>query len=103
MEDAIAMIQKLVFDFQTVIPNDHLIIDLLELVLRNSLMSFDKEYFQQIFGIIGNTWTWKFSKGFIFTSMENLTLNFIRKKKTNFLICGIKVVIQSIQSRCWGT
>ena len=43
------MIQTLVLDLQTVIPNVHLIIDLLELVLRNSLMSFDKEYFQQSF------------------------------------------------------
>ena len=51
MEDAIAMIQKLVFDYQNVIPNTHLIIDLLGLVLRNSIMSFDREYFQQIFGI----------------------------------------------------
>ena len=55
MEDAIAIIQKLVFDFQTVIPNAHLIIDLLGLILQNSLMSFDKEYFQQIFGIIMGT------------------------------------------------
>ena len=30
--------------------------------------------------------------------MENLTINFIRKNKINFFICGIKVVIQSIQS-----
>ena len=52
MEDAIAMIQKLVVDFQMIISNAHLIIDLLVLVLRNSPMSVDKEYFQQIFGII---------------------------------------------------
>jgi len=31
------------------------VIDLLELVLKNSLMTFDKEYFQQIFGIIMGT------------------------------------------------
>ena len=52
VEDAISIIQKVVFDFQTVIPNAHLIIDLLGLVLRNSLMSFEQEYFQQSFGII---------------------------------------------------
>ena len=33
VEDAIAMIQRLVFGFQTVIPNAHLIINLLGLVL----------------------------------------------------------------------
>ena len=43
------------FDFQTIIPNAHLIIDLLGLVLRKSLMSFEKEYFQQIFDIIMGT------------------------------------------------
>jgi len=31
------------------------VIDLLELVLKNSLLTFDKEYFQQIFGIIMGT------------------------------------------------
>ena len=39
----------------TLIPNAHLIIDLLGLVLQNSLMSFDKEYVQQFFGIIMGT------------------------------------------------
>ena len=49
------MMKKLVFQFQNVIPNAHFVIDLLELVLKNSLMTFDKEYFQQIFGIIMGT------------------------------------------------
>ena len=44
METAIAMIQKLAFDFQTVVPNAQLIIGLLGLVLHNSLISFDKDY-----------------------------------------------------------
>ena len=30
-------------------------IDLVELVLKNNLLTFDKEYFQQIFGIIMGT------------------------------------------------
>ena len=51
VEDAIAMIRSLVLDFQNVIPNAHFIVELLGLVLRNSLMSFDREYFQQNFGI----------------------------------------------------
>ena len=53
--DAISRIQKLMFDFQTVIPNAHLIINLLGLVLRQSLVSFDIEYFQHFFGIIMGT------------------------------------------------
>ena len=41
--------------FQNVIPNAHFIIELLGLVLTKSMMSFDCEYFQQIFGIIMGT------------------------------------------------
>jgi hypothetical protein len=49
------MMKKLVFQFQNVIQNAHFVIELLEIVLKNSLMTFDKEYFQQIFGIIMGT------------------------------------------------
>ena len=55
VKDAIEMMKKLVFQFQNVIQNAHFVIDLLDLVLKNSLMTFDKEYFQQIFGIIMGT------------------------------------------------
>ena len=53
--DAIEIMKKLVFQFQNVIPNAHFVIELLDIVLKNSLMTFDKEYFQQIFGIIMGT------------------------------------------------
>ena len=43
LKDTIALIQKLVFDFQTVIPKVHVIIDLLDLF---------QEYFNQISDII---------------------------------------------------
>ena len=55
VDDAIEMMKKLVFQFQNVIQNAHFVIELLEIVLKNSLMTFDKEYFQQIFGIIMGT------------------------------------------------
>ena len=55
VKDAIEMMKKLVFQFQNVIQNAHFVIELLEIVLKNSLMEFDKEYFQQIFGIIMGT------------------------------------------------
>ena len=55
VEDAINSIKKLCFDFQIFIPNAHFIIDLLDLVLNSSLMVFDGEYFQQIFGLIMGT------------------------------------------------
>ena len=46
------MYPKLCFEFQKVIPNAQFMIELLELVLSNSLMIVDDEYFQQIFGFI---------------------------------------------------
>jgi len=55
VDDAINSIKKLCFDFQNVIPNAHFIIELLDLVLNSSLMVFDGEYFQQIFGLIMGT------------------------------------------------
>ena len=55
VEDAINSIRKLCFDFQEIIPNAHFIIELLDLVLHSSLMVFDGEYFQQIFGLIMGT------------------------------------------------
>ena len=55
VNDAIEMMKRLVFQFQNVISNAHFVIELLEIVLKNSLMTFDKEYFQQIFGIIMGT------------------------------------------------
>ena len=47
------MRKELVFEYKNVISNAH--IDLLEIVLENSLMEFHREYFQQIFGIIMGT------------------------------------------------
>ena len=51
MEDAIKCIKELVEEYQEVIPNANFIVELLEIILKNSLMSFDGEYFQQIFGV----------------------------------------------------
>ena len=53
--DAIEMMKRLVFQFQNVISNTHFVIELLDIVLKNSLMTFDREYFQEIFGIIMGT------------------------------------------------
>ena len=68
VEDAINSIKQLVWEYQNVIPNAEFIIELLELILKNSLMSFDGEYFQQIFGVelwaqtshrYSRTYTWQ--------------------------------------------
>jgi len=52
---AIELMKELVFEYRDVISNADFIIDLLEIVLENSLMEFHGEYFQQIFGIIMGT------------------------------------------------
>ena len=55
VEDAIKCIKELVEEYTNVILNANFIVELLEIVLRNSLMTFDGEYFQQIFGVIMGT------------------------------------------------
>ena len=55
VNDAINCIRKLCFEYQNVIPNAHFVIELLDLVLNSSLMVFNGEYFQQIFGLIMGT------------------------------------------------
>ena len=55
MEDAIKCIKELVEEYQGVITNANFIIELLEIILKNSLMSFNGEYFQQNFGVIMGT------------------------------------------------
>ena len=55
LRDAIELIFKLLFTFQNVIPNAHLVLELLDLVLNKSLRQFDGEYFQQTFGVIMGT------------------------------------------------
>ena len=45
MEDAINSIRELVMDFNDVIPNAEFIVALLNVILKNSLMTFNGEYF----------------------------------------------------------
>ena len=55
VQDAINAIKELVWKFGNVIPNAEFIVELLDVILKNSLMTFDGEYFQQIFGVIMGT------------------------------------------------
>ena len=55
VEDAIKCIEELVEEYYDVIPNANFIIEHLEIILKNSLMSFDGEYFQHIFRFIMGT------------------------------------------------
>ena len=49
--------KELVNEYQDVIPNANFIVELLQIILKNSLMSFDGEYFQQIFAVNGYQWS----------------------------------------------
>ena len=55
VQDAINAIKELVWKYGNVIPNAEFIVELLDVILKNSLMTFDGEYFQQIFGVIMGT------------------------------------------------
>ena len=52
VQHTIELRKELVNEYKDVIANADFVIDLLELVLDNSLLEFYGEYFQQIFGII---------------------------------------------------
>ena len=52
VEDAINFIKQLVWEYQNVIRNTEFLVEILDVNLKNSLMMFDGEYFQQIFGVI---------------------------------------------------
>ena len=46
---------ELVEEYKNAITNANFIIELLEVILKNSLMTFDREYFQQFFRVIMET------------------------------------------------
>ena len=50
VQHAINLMKELVFEYKDVISNADYIIDLLEIVLENSLMECQGEYFQEFFG-----------------------------------------------------
>ena len=80
VEDAINYIKQLVWEYQDVIPNTEFIIELLEVILKNSLMSFGGEYFQQIFGVIMGTNVAPILANIYMAKLENLLQV---KSKTN--------------------
>ena len=53
--DALELMKRLFFKYQNIIPNAHLIIELMELVLKSAVMKFQKDFFKQILGIVMGT------------------------------------------------
>ena len=80
VQDAINAIKELVWKFGNVIPNAEFIVELLDVILKNSLMTFDGEYFQQIFGVILGTNVAPILTNIYMATLENLLKE---KSKTN--------------------
>ena len=80
VQDAINAIKELVWKFGNVIPNAEFIVELLDVILKNSLMTFDGEYFQQIFGVIMGTNVAPILANIYMATLENLLKE---KSKTN--------------------
>ena len=52
---ALELMKRLFFKYQNIIPNAHLIIELMELVLHSAIMKFHKDFFKQSLGIVMGT------------------------------------------------
>ena len=55
VKDALELLKRLFFKYQNVIPNAHLIIELMEVVLNSAIMKFQKVFYRQILGIVMGT------------------------------------------------
>ena len=55
MKDTLELLKRLFFKYQNVIPNAHLIIELMEVVLNSAIMKFQKVFYRQILGIVMGT------------------------------------------------
>ena len=55
VKDAMELIKRLFFRYQNVIPNAHLISELMEIVLKGAVMKFQEEFFMQIMGTVMGT------------------------------------------------
>ena len=71
-QDAINAIKELVWKYQNVIQNAEFIMELLDVILKNSLMALDREYFQQIFGVIMGTNVAPILANIYMATLENL-------------------------------
>ena len=59
MEDTINSIKELVLEFDNVTPNVKFVVELVNVILKYSLVTFNGEYFQQNFGVIIIWVNWK--------------------------------------------
>ena len=86
VEDAIELMNKIVFQFRNIISNAHFVIALLEIVLKNGLRTSDKEYFQQIFGtILANLYLAMFQEELKRNHVEYMDIYIYTKEKNSFL------------------
>ena len=74
VEDAINSIIELVMEFSNVIPNTEFVLKLLNVIPKNSVMTFNKKYFQQIIGVIMGTNIAPILANIYLTKLEKLLL-----------------------------
>ena len=55
VKDAMELMKRLFFKYQNMIPNAHLILELMDLVLKGAIMKFQEEFVMQIMGIVMGT------------------------------------------------
>jgi len=75
IDDAINCIKELVMEFADVIQNADFVIELLNVILKNSLMTFNGEFFQQIFGVIMGTNVAPILANIYLARLENILKN----------------------------
>ena len=54
--DALVLMKRLFFKYQNIIPSPHLIIELMELVLKSAVMKIQKDFFKRILRIVMGTY-----------------------------------------------
>ena len=84
VDDAINSIKELVMEFKDVIPNADFVVKLLNIILKNSLMTFNGEYFQQIFGVIMGTNVAPILANIYLAKLEKLLLEKCKTDKNSF-------------------
>ena len=82
VKDAIKIMKKLFFRYQNVIPNAHLILELIELVLNCAVMKFQEDFFMQILGIVMGT--------NLAPILTNIYMAILAMKEEMYIICKNK-------------
>ena len=87
MEDTLNSIKPLVWEYEDATPNAEFVVELLEVIVKNSLMTVDGEYFQQIFGVMMGTNVAPILATIYMAKLENLLQE--KSKSNRKIICSV--------------